>query len=73
MNINITDTTIAIEGTKEEWADFIPRLLTAYRNGDFVYAEFLELFRSQKEGKVGRSNKKPNLDFYDRQTEKKFG
>jgi hypothetical protein len=65
MYINIMETSIAVEASKEEWMEFIPQLVSAYRSGDFVYAEFLERFRSPQKRETGRSKKKPNLDFYD--------
>jgi hypothetical protein len=72
VNITITDTSIAVEASKEEWMEFIPRLVAEYRSGDSVFAEFSEWLRSQQDGETARSKKKPGLNFYDKRTDKKW-
>jgi hypothetical protein len=74
VNITITDTSIAVEASKEEWTEFIPRLVAEYRSGYFVFAEFSEWCRSQqkRDAEIGRSKKKPGLNFYDKRTDKNW-
>jgi len=64
---------ITIEGSRDEWLEFLPRLVAAYNESqsmEYALEQLQIFFKEEKERQRNRqqvvSNKLPDLDWYDK-------
>jgi hypothetical protein len=64
---------ITVEGTRDEWLEFLPRLIAAYNESqsiEYAFEQLPRFLREEKDRERNRqqvvSNKLPDLDWYDK-------